>query len=259
MTSDDNQVEAKLTSEALESFSLKLKTCRESMGFTIQDVSLRLHLSPRFIHLLENEDLLHSTLPPIYLRGYLRSYAKLLNIHSSEINAVLEKLAPTPAILTATPAAPEALALSFPLQNNPYFTRLATTFVALLLLTSITTWWFMHNNGSSSTIIAANQPLNNSGSNEAIQLADNTSSAPTPLSTMQDTSPSTNNPSLAPSASLNPTESAQATAPSLPAPTVADASPQLTNSSDHTAATTQSSPKATAKSLEPDEGDEEQD
>jgi len=85
-----------LKDENQSNFGGKLKSKRETMGLSLQEAAARLHLSPRFITLLENENLQTCTLPPIYLRGYLRSYSRLLGIPENEIASVLETLNPTP-------------------------------------------------------------------------------------------------------------------------------------------------------------------
>lgn len=160
MTNDENRNQTLLTQEEKSNFGKKLKTTRENMGLSLQEASSRLCLSPRFITMLENEDLRHSSLPPIYLRGYLRSYARLLNIPEQELLAAIEDLDPQPVTMTTpTAVTSDSLSLSFPLENNAYYVRIATFLISLALLTSITTWWYHHANTNPSLEIALNQPL----------------------------------------------------------------------------------------------------
>ena len=52
---------------------------REKKGFTAEDVAEKLHLSPHIIHAMEKE--MHDKLPElVYVRGYIRSYCRLLHI-----------------------------------------------------------------------------------------------------------------------------------------------------------------------------------
>ena len=158
--SDENRDNSKLAQEEKISFGEKLRATRESMGLSVQDSASRLHLSPRFITMLETEDLLHSTLPVIYLRGYLRSYTRLLNIAENELNPLLEKLDPTPPT-TLTPLSAgtaDSLSLSFPLESNSYFTRLASFFIALTILISATSWWYLRANTATPTLAAVTTP-----------------------------------------------------------------------------------------------------
>lgn|GEM_PF-4218520 len=181
-------------------FGEKLRSTRESMGISIQDAAARLHLSPRFIIMLENENLLHTQLPPIYLRGYLRSYSKLLNISEQELVPIMEKLNPKPEPAVGnTPSAttPDSLPASFPLEYNPYFARIATVIVSLMLLTGMSTWWYHHANSSSATVIALNQPLILESSNPA------TSNKELPSDESITPSLNSSNPNSSPSLVLN--------------------------------------------------------
>ena len=159
VTSDEKRANITLIQDDKLSFGDRLKSSREAAKLSVQDAASRLHLSPKFILMLENDDLLASTLPPIYLRGYLRSYARLLNLPESEINQVLAKLEPTPAILTPVAAPTEAATLAFPIESLGNYSRLATVFFSLLLVTSVTTWWYLHGNSPTPTVIALSSSL----------------------------------------------------------------------------------------------------
>lgn len=141
------------------SFGAKLKSTRENMGISVQEAASRLHLSPRFITTLENENLLTCSLPLTYLRGYLRSYSRLLGLPESELAPVLEKLDPKPIIENPQPQASASLALSFPLENKRYYTHIATGLISFMLLTSITTWWYLHANKPVQAVLALKEPL----------------------------------------------------------------------------------------------------
>lgn len=57
----------------------QLATIREQKGFSIDFVANKLHLRSRIIELIENSDF--SLLPePVFVKGYLRAYSKLLGI-----------------------------------------------------------------------------------------------------------------------------------------------------------------------------------
>lgn len=185
MTDKIQDDDATLKKEYPRDFGEKLKAKREQMSISVSDAASRLHLSPRFIHLLENEDLAQSTLPAIYLRGYLRSYTRLLSIPETELNPILEKLNPTPAMdpEPVTVAATESLSIPFPLESNSYYARIATLVITLGLLTSITAWWYLHANDTPSrTVAALEQPIS-----EAVSSSNpnplNVSNPPSPLQT----------------------------------------------------------------------------
>jgi len=67
-----------------------LKEAREAAGLSIDDVSHLLKLAPRQVLALEQQDF--AALPPrAFVRGFMRNYARLLNI---DADAVLEALPP---------------------------------------------------------------------------------------------------------------------------------------------------------------------
>jgi len=160
--SDKFQDDVRLREDNPSRFGDKLKSTRETMGLSVQEAASRLHLSPRFITLLESDDLEQCQLPSIYLRGYLRSYTRLLGIPEQELAKALEKLNPLPPALDPLPAASaEALPLSFSLGKNPYYARIATVLISVALLTCITAWWQLHANNSTPTVIALEQAQTN--------------------------------------------------------------------------------------------------
>lgn len=63
----------------LEELGPKLSALRQQKGYTIDYVASKLHLRVRIIELLENSDF--NLLPqPVFVKGYLRAYSKLLGI-----------------------------------------------------------------------------------------------------------------------------------------------------------------------------------
>ncbi len=63
---------------------LRLKKAREAMSLSLDDIAKHLKSSKKIIEALENED--SSSLPqPIYVSGYLRSYANLVSLPVDDI------------------------------------------------------------------------------------------------------------------------------------------------------------------------------
>ena len=61
-----------------------LRQARESMGLSIGDVSSLLHISDEYVHGLENNQF--DVMPaPIYVKGYIRNYAKLVQVEGEEL------------------------------------------------------------------------------------------------------------------------------------------------------------------------------
>lgn len=78
----------------------RLRERREEQGRSVGQVANQLHLEPRLITALEDNDYDH--LPePIYVTGYLRNYARLLKLPEDEIVAAYQQLnIPPPPIMS---------------------------------------------------------------------------------------------------------------------------------------------------------------
>jgi cytoskeleton protein RodZ len=86
-------------SEAVgQGFGRILAEAREAKGLSVADVADKLKLTPRQIEALETEDL--ERLPSaVFVRGFVRNYARLLNIPESALPAITERaIEPTPTI-----------------------------------------------------------------------------------------------------------------------------------------------------------------
>lgn len=80
--------EAAVVEHALPSVGCILRTARENMGMSIDDVVVKIKLAPRQIIALEADDF--QVLPETaFLRGFVRSYAKLLQL---EVQPLLDAL-----------------------------------------------------------------------------------------------------------------------------------------------------------------------
>lgn len=123
-------------------WGLRLKIAREAMNLTQQEAATRLYLNPKIIIKIENEDLVHSA-PAIFMRGYIRSYARLLNIPVKEIDQAIAELG----LATPQPNTIENLALqAHPqgLENSHRYVRWITYPVIAILITLVFIWWNGH-------------------------------------------------------------------------------------------------------------------
>jgi len=69
----------------------QLKTARESRRLTIEEVAKRLHLTKTMVNDIEN-DRYHKRLAFTFIRGYLRSYARLVRISPEAVLNAFEQL-----------------------------------------------------------------------------------------------------------------------------------------------------------------------
>jgi cytoskeleton protein RodZ len=72
---------------------LMLTRARKNHGLTIQNIASRLHLSEQIVQALEKEDF--SLLPgPVFIQGYLRNYARCVNLSEDEVVASFQRIYP---------------------------------------------------------------------------------------------------------------------------------------------------------------------
>jgi cytoskeleton protein RodZ len=68
----------------------QLASIREKKGYTVEFVANKLHLRTRVIELIENNEF--NSLPgPVFVKGYLRAYAKLLEVSPDPYLAVFNE------------------------------------------------------------------------------------------------------------------------------------------------------------------------
>lgn len=77
--------------QVLTGIGARLRSAREAMQLSPKDAASHLHLNPKMIAIMENEDFANGP-PSTFIRGYLRSYGKLLKLDEHEIQEYLEKL-----------------------------------------------------------------------------------------------------------------------------------------------------------------------
>lgn len=73
----------------------KLRLAREAHELSVSDVSVRLKLGIEKINALERGDI-EGLAAPVFVAGYLRTYARLLDLSETEVLADFDELLPTP-------------------------------------------------------------------------------------------------------------------------------------------------------------------
>jgi cytoskeletal protein RodZ len=81
------------------------RTMRESQGLSLSDVAERIHIRSVYLAAIEAEDWT-SIGPPVYVRGFLRSYARALGLDPDEVIAQFAKVPGGSAPLTSAPGTP---------------------------------------------------------------------------------------------------------------------------------------------------------
>ena len=230
----------------------RLKTAREAMRLTEKEAGARLHLSPKIICVMENEDFENGP-PATFIRGYLRSYARMLNISESEINAAVANLEST-IPQTPQPSAPPILKTS-PRNQTHHYLRLMTFGVVAILMVLVSVWWTSHPKDLITYVKATTSTL-------APVVATNNVHALAPVAQTAPTAPVANTQAQAPTAQTQPvapavqaTTTPAVTAPATPSTkeTKTDAASIASADTDEeTPAATETKPTPTAKNTTAD-------
>jgi cytoskeleton protein RodZ len=161
------------------------KATREGMHLSEKDAASRLHLNPHMITVIESESFKSDT-PVIFMRGYVRSYGKLLNMSDKHINQALVDLGLTDqSTVKATPLRTRKVIEH---TNSNTFTRFSTSLVVLVLLGLVGMWWNTHTHNVADT--PTTSPLNMQAANpENVTTTNATPGDPTPKELAQSTEP----------------------------------------------------------------------
>lgn len=141
-------------------FGARLQSAREALGLNTKDAAARLRLNEKMIIMLEKEHYPHD-LPITFIRGYLRSYGKLLQIPEHEIKKALEPIQPKPIISEPTPTKSTNKPAQ-PVTSKNYSMKISTYFIAFTMVGLFGAWWFTHNpnkDASSTTSLLTDNKL----------------------------------------------------------------------------------------------------
>jgi cytoskeleton protein RodZ len=140
MTNEINSPEAQ---QKLLTFCAYLKATRESQQLDTKQIAASLKLTENVIINLESNPFV-TNLPTMFLNGYLRNYAKLLNIPAAETRAALS-------IPETTTQMPEQVAFELPTEEAiipapaSRFTMTFSTYaIGLTMIALFGSWWFGH-------------------------------------------------------------------------------------------------------------------
>lgn len=126
-------------------FGKRLKTAREDLNLSEKEAADRLRLKPKMIALIEAENFEQGP-PALFLRGYIRSYARMLHFPEQEINDALAQLElQTPAATTPTAIPRINTPPIYKTENGPRnYLRWMTAGIVLVLIGLVCLWWNSH-------------------------------------------------------------------------------------------------------------------
>lgn len=209
--------EATQDKSAVNSTGERLRGAREQMGLTQQNVAERLCLKLSTVRDIE-EDKSPADLASTFLRGYIRSYARLVHVPEEELLPMMEKQAP---VRAAKVAPMQSFSLGKRRKKRDGWLMIFTWLVLFVVVGLTGAWWWQNHKAAQDDLVSmADQNSGTGGDNsQSIPLGDNSSNDtlsadnPAAQSTPADTSTQT------------PVENADTSTPVSPAPV--SASPQV--------------------------------
>ncbi len=238
--------EATQESNAAKTTGERLRTAREELGLSQQAVAERLCLKVSTVRDIE-DDKAPAELASTFLRGYIRSYARLVRIPEEELLPMMEKQAP---IRAAKVAPMQSFSLGKRRKKRDGW-LMSFTWLILFVVVGLTgAWWWQNHKAqqeeistmadqSSAELSASNSnsqsvPLNTGDSSatadnsaqQAVQTPDaqsapatDSTSSQAPVATAQQTTPADSSAVVAPSQA--PVDNVQATTPPASTPNAA--------------------------------------
>jgi cytoskeleton protein RodZ len=118
-------------------WGMRFQAAREAMNLSEKDAAARLHLKPHIINIIESERFSEGP-PVIFMRGYIRSYGRMLNLPEKDLVQALSQLDFGSA--TSNTPAPSQFRLRENTNNSSSIW--STAFVALVLTALVGIWWW---------------------------------------------------------------------------------------------------------------------
>src|ERR1700684_4119143 len=162
----------------------EFRSAREARGLTLSDVAEQIHIRSVYLSAIENEDWT-AIGAPVYVRGFLRTYARFLGLDAESAVARFNETAPAErpaAVTTATPDMRDG--------NAPSLWAVAGAIVALLLVAFVGYEWWQYAHGPASDAIVEASPAPQPGA--SANVSGMSAASPSP--------PAVPSPSVAPAA-----------------------------------------------------------
>jgi cytoskeleton protein RodZ len=207
--------EATQDSQAAQSTGTRLRNAREQLGLSQQAVAERLCLKVSTVRDLE-DDKAPAELASTFLRGYIRSYARLVHIPEEELLPILEKEVP---VRTAKMTPMQNMSLGKRRKKRDGWLMSFTWLVLFVVIGLTGSWWWQNHKAQQEEISTmADQSSAELNANDS----SNGQNVPLDTSGAQDQAPDTtaDNSQSAPDANANASAATAQTAPEQTAPAV---------------------------------------
>ena len=206
--------EATQDKSAVNSTGERLRSAREQMGLTQQNVAERLCLKLSTVRDLE-EDKAPADLASTFLRGYIRSYARLVHVPEEELLPMMAKQAP---VRAAKVEPMQSFSLGKRRKKRDGWLMIFTWLVLFVVVGLTGAWWWQNHKAAQDDLVSmADQNSVSSGDNsQSIPLGDNSNDS-TPVDNTSAQSVPVDTGAQAPVENSAPVASNAPTAPSAPA------------------------------------------
>lgn len=181
--------EATQENSAVHSTGERLRLAREQMGLTQQNVAERLCLKLSTVRDIE-EDKFPADLASTFLRGYIRSYARLVHVPEDDLLPMMAKQAP---VRAAKIEPMQGFSLGKRRKKRDGWLMIFTWLVIFVVVGLTGAWWWQNHKASQADLVSmADQNGSSSDNSQSIPLGDNstdstadsdTNAAGTPIDT----------------------------------------------------------------------------
>jgi cytoskeletal protein RodZ len=160
----------------------EFRSAREARGLTLSDVAEQIHIRSVYLNAIENEDWT-AIGAPVYVRGFIRTYARFLGLDAEDAVAMFNRYAPVERAVTVPLVAAEDRAGSWPSLGAVLALVVA---VALVGFVGYEYWQYLRGGTSSRQPVAvasAAQPLGDDAGSPSAAPSPGASLGPTPVPT----------------------------------------------------------------------------
>jgi len=161
--------EATQENSALHSTGERLRLAREQMGLTQQNVAERLCLKVSTVRDIE-EDKSPADLASTFLRGYIRSYARLVHVPEDDLLPMMAKQAP---VRAAKIEPMQSFSLGKRRKKRDGWLMIFTWLVIFVVVGLTGAWWWQNHKASQADLVSMADQNGSGDNSQSIPLGDN--------------------------------------------------------------------------------------
>ena len=171
--------EATQENSAVHSTGERLRLAREQMGLTQQNVAERLCLKLTTVRDIE-EDKSPADLASTFLRGYIRSYARLVHVPEDDLLPMMAKQAP---VRAAKIEPMQSFSLGKRRKKRDGWLMIFTWLVVFVVVGLTGAWWWQNHKASQADLVSMADQNGSGDNSQSIPLGDNSTDSNTDADT----------------------------------------------------------------------------